>query len=106
MGNKVGEDRSASTAGWRARFRTMVREGSAPSPKALFRAHNDDLNMDKLIASWSLVSFLAANPGKFRKFIAALSGGGDPTDSLFEALDAKDYDAVQQQWEEWVRANS
>lgn len=106
MGNKMGEDRSASTAGWRARFRTMLREGSAPTPKALFRAHNDDLTMDKLIASWSLVSFLADNPERFRKFIALLSEGGDPTDSLFEALGVKDYDEVQRQWEEWVLANS
>ena len=106
MGNTIGEDRSPSTAGWRARLRTRLREASAPSLKSVFHAHADDLNLDKNIVSWSFVSWLATQPDLFRKFVALVAGGGDEVDALFEVFDAKDYDALQSRWEAWVRENS
>ncbi|MCE9581142.1 MAG: hypothetical protein K8T20_01365 [Planctomycetes bacterium] len=106
MGNQTGEDRSPSTAGWRARLRSRMREGTAPSLRAIFRAHADDLDRDKMIVSWSFVSFLASQPEKFRAFVRKISEREDTIESLFEVLEAKDYDALQAKWEGWVLENS
>jgi len=106
MGNKMGEDRSPSTATWRSRLRARLREASAPTLRSVFRAHADDLDMDKNIVSWSFVSFLASQPGIFRKFVQRVAEGEEEIDALFETLDAKDYDAIQAKWEVWVRDNS
>ncbi len=105
-GNTLGDDRSPSTAGWRARLRARMREASAPSLRAVFRAHADDLDMDKMIVSWSFISFLATQPETFRKIVRKISEGEEETDALFEVLEAKDYDALQAKWEAWVRENS
>ncbi|MEK7468231.1 MAG: hypothetical protein AAB074_12525 [Planctomycetota bacterium] len=106
MGNTIGDDRSPSTAGWRARLRARLREASAPSLRSVFRAHADDLDLDKNIVSWSFVSFLASQPELFRQFVKRVAGKEDETDALFETLGAKDYDAIQAKWEAWVRDNS
>ena len=72
----------------------------------MFRAHADELDRDKMIVSWSFVSFLASQPEKFRAFVKKLSAREETIDSLFEVLEVKDYDALQELWEGWVLENS
>lgn len=104
-GNTMGDDRSPSTAGWRARLRARLREATAPRLRAVFRSHADDLDLDRMIVAWSFVSWLATQPEAFRKFVRSLSGGEEPVDALFEALGVDSYEVLQSRWEAWAREN-
>jgi hypothetical protein len=104
--NVLEDDRERSTAGWRARLRRMRREGTLPALKTVLKAKYDDLTLEKMMAAWSFIAFLADSCVEaFRDLIRRLGEGEPATDALMQALKVKDYAELQTLWEAWADGN-
>lgn len=92
-----------TTLKWRSLLREWTWEGTVPSIRDITRAPPGELTFEMTVKAWSLVDWLMTTKrARLYDFLARCRSGSSGK-ALRKALGAKDYDALEAMWEEWIQ---